>query len=188
MDKARFSQDFFKDDKIRAVDAKFEAQKIAFSPLSFQAIRALLDLGIMQKIEDAGENGISVAELTEKCSLSNYGISVLCEMALGMGVLKITEDSNLSDNEKYKIGKIGWMLLEDDLTKANFNFTNDVCYKGAWDLCESIKNGKPEGLKVFGNQWTTIYEALSTLPEKAKKSWFDFDHFYSFSRSPSNCV
>jgi ubiquinone/menaquinone biosynthesis C-methylase UbiE len=46
-------------------------------------------------------------------------------------------------------------------------------------LEESIKNQKPEGLKVFGN-WPTIYQALSTdLPEKAKSSWFSFDHFYS---------
>ena len=71
------------------------------------------------------------------------------------------------------------MLLEDDLTKVNFNFTNDICYQGAWDLEQSVRNGKPEGLKVFGDKWVTIYEALSTLPEQAKKSWFDFDHFYS---------
>ena len=71
------------------------------------------------------------------------------------------------------------MLLEDDLTKANFWFTNDICYEGAWNLKESILNGKPEGLKVFGDKWTTVYEALSSLPQKAKKSWFDFDHFYS---------
>ena len=71
------------------------------------------------------------------------------------------------------------MLLEDDLTRVNFNFTNDICYKGAWDLEASVKDGKPEGLKVFGDKWTTIYEALSTLPEQAKKSWFEFDHFYS---------
>ncbi|MBQ1609814.1 MAG: class I SAM-dependent methyltransferase, partial [Elusimicrobia bacterium] len=27
--------------------------------------------------------------------------------------------------------------------------------------------------------WKTIYEGLSSLPEDVKKSWFDFDHFYS---------
>jgi hypothetical protein len=32
---------------------------------------------------------------------------------------------------------------------------------------------------VFGDQWKTVYEALSSLPEQAKKSWFEFDHFYS---------
>jgi ubiquinone/menaquinone biosynthesis C-methylase UbiE len=46
-------------------------------------------------------------------------------------------------------------------------------------LDESIKNEKPEGLKVFG-EWETIYEAVSSnLPDHVKKSWFAFDHFYS---------
>ena len=56
---------------------------------------------------------------------------------------------------------------------------NDICYSGALQLLGSVKNGKPEGLRVFGEQWTTIYEALSTLPPREKKSWFEFDHFYS---------
>lgn len=168
---------FYKDN-IHAVDAKFEAQKIAFSPLSFQAIRAMLDLGIMQAISDAGEDGIDYKSLAEKTSISEYGVKVLAEMAIGMNVIKFAKDSN-EGSEKIRLGKIGWFLLEDNLTKANFDFTNDICYKGAYDLGDSVKNSKPEGLKVFGEKWTTIYEALSTLPEKAKKSWFDFDHFYS---------
>lgn len=100
-------------------------------------------------------------------------------MALGMKVIRLSDDSSFESDERYVLGKTGWMLLEDDLTKANFWFTNDICYQGAWDLLASIKSGKPEGLKVFGDKWTTIYEALSSLPERAKKSWFDFDHFYS---------
>jgi ubiquinone/menaquinone biosynthesis C-methylase UbiE len=59
------------------------------------------------------------------------------------------------------------------------DFTHDVCYNGMYFLEESIQKQKPEGLKVFG-KWNTIYEALSTnLPDKAKTSWFSFDHFYS---------
>ena len=178
-DKAIFSADFFTNDNIRAVDAKTRAQEIAFAPMTFQAIRAMLELGILQMIEDAGEKGISGKELSEKSKVSQYGVNLLCEMALGMEVIKLSQDSTFETDERYVIGKIGWMLLEDDLTKANFWFTNDICYQGSWDLLDSIKNGKPEGLKVFGDKWTTIYEALSTLPERAKKSWFDFDHFYS---------
>ena len=171
-------------DKIRAIDAKFEAQKIAFSPMTFQAIRALIELGLLQKISDAGDNGITIKELSSASGISEYGVGVLAEMALGMGVLKI---NSMSDEEadgksglgKLVLGKVGWFLLEDDLTKVNFNFTNDICYKGAFNLIDSIKNGKPEGLKVFGDKWTTVYEALSTLPDREKKSWFEFDHFYS---------
>ena len=46
-----------------------------------------------------------------------------------------------------------------------------------------MRNGKPEGLKHFGN-WPTIYEGLTQLPEQAQKSWFAFDHFYSDSSFP----
>lgn len=180
-DSSFFNYDKFKTDNIRAVDAKFEAQKIAFAPMCYQAIRTMLELGMMQAINDAGDAGITRKELAEKAKISEYGAGVLCEMALGMNVIKLSRDSEAgyADKEKFVIGKIGWMLLEDDLTKVNFWFTNDICYEGAWKLKESIINGKPEGLKVFGDQWTTVYEALSTLPDKPKKSWFEFDHFYS---------
>ncbi len=177
MDKAYFSSEAYSEDKIRAVDAKFEAQKIAFSPLTFQAVRALLGLGILRLIEEAGDRGLSTADIADKAGISEYGVQVLCEIALGMGVLRsVPHDGG---EERLALGKTGWMLLEDELTRVNFNFVNDICYKGAFDLCESVRNGKPEGLKTFGDQWTTIYEALSSLPDRAKKSWFEFDHFYS---------
>ncbi|MCI7114933.1 MAG: class I SAM-dependent methyltransferase [Treponema porcinum] len=175
-DSSYFNMNSFKEDNIRAVDAKFEAQKIAFAPLCFQAVRAMLELGLLKAIEESGDDGISRKELSEKTGVSEYGAGVLCEMMLGMNVIKLAKQA---DEERFVIGKTGWMLLEDDLTKVNFWFTNDICYQGAWDLTASVKNGKPEGLKVFGDKWTTVYEALSTLPEKAKKSWFEFDHFYS---------
>lgn len=179
MDKSRYSFDKYKEDKIRAIDARFEAQKIAFSPLTFQAIRALIELGILNLIEDAGDAGISIGELSKKSNVSEYGVGVLCEMALGMNVVKITKDSTCQKDEKYTLGKTGWFLLNDTLTKVNFNFTNDICYKGAFELKDSIVKGKPEGLKVFSDKWTVIYEGLSQLDERSKKSWFEFDHFYS---------
>lgn len=166
-------------DKIRAIDAKFEAQRIAFSPLTFQATRAFIELGLLSRISDAGEEGITVQELAKDSGISEYGVGVLAEMALGMGIIKLNASATEKDEEKLIIGKIGLFLLEDELTRVNFNFNNDICYKGAFNLLESIKTGKPEGLKVFGDRWTTIYETLSTLPEREKKSWFNFDHFYS---------
>jgi ubiquinone/menaquinone biosynthesis C-methylase UbiE len=57
-------------------------------------------------------------------------------------------------------------------------FNHDVNYLGLFNLEESLLNGKPEGLKVFGS-WPTIYEGLSSLPPQVQKSWFGFDHFYS---------
>ncbi len=183
MDSAYFTSESYREDRIRAVDAKFEAQKIAFSPLTFQAVRAMLELGVLRVIEEAGDGGISTAAIAEKTGISTYGAAVLCEVALGMGILRYGPAS--ADGELLVLGKTGWMLLEDELTRVNFNFVNDVCYKGAYDLCESVRTGKAEGLKVFGSQWTTIYEALSTLPDRAKQSWFAFDHFYSDIAFPS---
>ena len=57
-------------------------------------------------------------------------------------------------------------------------FNHDVNYQGLFHLEEALLNGRPEGLKVFG-EWPTIYEGLSQLPEQVQKSWFGFDHFYS---------
>lgn len=166
-------------DKIRAIDAKVEAIKIAFSPLTFQAVRALIELGLLQRISDSGDNGITAKKLAADSGISEYGVSVLIEIALGLGICKWIPKSAENAEERLVLGKIGFFLLEDECTRVNFNFTNDICYKGAYNLLESVKTGKPDGLKVFGEQWTTIYEALSSLPVREKKSWFEFDHFYS---------
>ena len=53
-------------------------------------------------------------------------------------------------------------------------------YEGWFHLEEALKEGKPAGLKHFGD-WPTIYEGLSSLPEQVQKSWFGFAHFYSDS-------
>ena len=66
-DKAIYSLENMKDDSIRAVDAKVEAQKIAFSPLTFQAVRACLELGILRAVQVAGDEGLSAGEISEKC-------------------------------------------------------------------------------------------------------------------------
>lgn len=162
-------------DKMRAIDAKTKAQEIAFAPLAFQTVLALRNLGMLKSISDSGDAGLTAEIVAEKAGVSLYGAKVLLEFALGMGVVKLVP--NIQE-ERYILSKTGWFLLEDDMTRVNMDFVNDICYQGAFKLTESVKNGKPEGLSVFG-QWTTIYEALSTLPPQAKKSWFAFDHFYS---------
>jgi hypothetical protein len=166
----------YTEDKIRAVDAKFEAQKIAFAPLVFQAVRAALELGLLQCISDSGEKGLSLDEAAEKAGISPYGAKVLLEIALGMNIVKtLPEDGE----DRFILGKIGWFLLEDEMTRVNLDFVNDVCYKGAFELKRSVEEGKPLGLEVFDLKGNTIYEILSSLPEHIKKSWFAFDHFYS---------
>ncbi len=162
-----------KNKTIKAIDAIQEAQKIAFSPFLFQAVVSLRKLGVFDLIFDKrNEGGISIDELSKELSISTYGLGVLLEIAESSDV--VTQDQ---DN-KYELTKIGYFLNYNETTNVNINFTNDVCYKGLFHLNDSIKSGKPEGLKELGN-WDTIYEGLSSLDPEIKRSWFEFDHHYS---------
>lgn len=172
----------YKKDSIDAVDAKFEAQKIAFAPLTFQAARALINLGILNEISKNSRKGITISDLSQKLNLSLYGVQVLVEMGLGMGVIKLHQDSEENDL-RLKLGKIGFFLISDQMTQVNMDFSQDICYRGAENLEESIRNGKPAGLPHLG-PWSTIYEGLSKLTDQEKKSWFGFDHFYSDQAFP----
>jgi len=160
---------------MRAIDAKFEAQRIVFAPFVFQSTFAMRELGILETISKAGSGGISISEISKECGIWEYGVQVLAEFGISTGILKLVcEDEPL----KYALGKIAFFILQDEMTRVNMDFMQDVCYDGAKFLKDSIKNKKPEGLKVFG-KWNTIYEALSELPPQVQKSWFAFDHFYS---------
>ncbi|WP_108868874.1 methyltransferase [Aquimarina aquimarini] len=158
---------------IKAIDAIQEAQKIAFAPFVFQATISLRKLGILDLIfERRKKGGITLENIAKELSISEYGISVLLEIA---------ESSNIvSKNEgnAYELTNIGYFLNYNKTVDVNINFTNDVCYKGLHHLNDAIKNEKPEGLKELGN-WNTIYEGLSQLDPEIQKSWFEFDHHYS---------
>lgn len=160
----------YSSDKKRAVQAKFDAQKIAFGPIMFQAALALRNLGILDLVKNT-EEGITIEAVAEKLKLSVYGVKVLLEAGLSMEIVRV-------ENDRFHLTKTGWFLLCDELTRVNMDFTNDVNYLGMFSLTDSIKTGKPTGLKVFGD-WPTVYEGLSQLPADVQKSWFGFDHFYS---------
>ncbi|MBM1105520.1 SAM-dependent methyltransferase [Aurantibacter crassamenti] len=156
---------------IRAVDALQEAQKIAFAPFVFQTSVTLKNLGVLDYIFDS-KCAVSQSEICEALSISEYGLSVLLEIAESSEIVTKDED------EKYELSKIGYFLNYHKMTEVNLNFTQDVCYQGLFHLEDTIKTGKPQGLKELGD-WSTIYEGLSQLPPHIQKSWFDFDHFYS---------
>ncbi len=167
---------FFKKDKRTAIQAQEAAQWIAFGPAIFQAARILRDSGILKEVDKAGATGITLEEIAEKVNLSHYGVRVLLESGLGLGIVLVNE-------KKYTLGKVGYFILHDALTKVNMDFIHDVNYKGLFHLEESIKTGKPQGLKELGN-WPTVYDGLSQLPEKLQKSWFNFDHYFSDDAFP----
>ncbi|HTQ66850.1 MAG TPA: methyltransferase [Puia sp.] len=168
---------FFSKDKKSAFEAKALAQWIAFGPVIFQVTRVLRNSGILTAIEKSGTRGLTIEEIIEKVKLPHYGVRVLLEAGLGIGLIVI------NDNH-YTITKTGHFIQHDPLTRVNMDFIHDVNYKGLFALDKSIETGKPEGLKEFGN-WKTIYEGLSQLPPHVQKSWFAFDHFFSDTAFPA---
>ena len=154
-----------------ALQAKEYAQWIAFGPSVFQAARVLCASGVLADIERCDAGGATPEEVAGRVGLPVYGVRVLMEAGLGIGLL-------LESNERFSCSKTAWFLLHDPLTRANMNFSHDVTYQGMFELEASIRNGRPEGLKSFGD-WPTIYQALAHLPEPVRRSWLEFDHYYS---------
>jgi len=154
-----------------AFEAREAAQWIAFGPVIFQSARILRNSGILKVIDNGPKEGLTLSEITELVKMPLYGVRVLLESGLGMGLV-------LVNDKKYTLGKTGHFILNDSLTKVNMDFVQDVNYKALFHLEESINTSKPEGLKEFG-EWNTLYEALAHLPDHVQKSWFAFDHFFS---------
>jgi hypothetical protein len=157
-------------ERLTALEAQRLAHEIAQGPVVFQVSRLMIKFGILQHLLDS-RDGLTQNEIAEKTKLSRYAVQCLLEASLTIGTV-------LFQNEKYTVSKAGWFLLNDTPVRVNIDFNHDVNYLGLFRLEESLRNGKPEGLKTFGD-WTTIYEGLSGLPENVRKSWFAFDHFYS---------
>ncbi len=158
-------------DKKTALQARTDAQKIAFAPIMFQAAKALRDLGILEflKTSKQAQTLKSIAEATQ---LPEYGALVLLEAGLSLEMIMVKDD-------KYSLTKTGFFILTDKLTIANMDFTNDVNYKAFFHLQEAIKTGKPTGLHKEWCDKPTVYEALAEMPEQFRESWFKFDHYYS---------
>lgn len=165
-------ENFFDVSRISAAQAQYEAQKIAFAPIVFQAVRVLRESGILQLLHEE-RSGMRIEEVAEKRSMTPYAVTVLLESGFSAGVVAKKE-------ELFSLTKIGYFLLNDPMTRINMDYNHYVNYLGLYELEAAIATGEPAGLKVFG-EWKTIYPGLTSLPPKAKKAWFDFDHFYSDS-------
>lgn len=164
-------------DNLNARDAQRLAEFIAFGPVVFQTARIVLKWGILDIIRDS-DNGMTIDEVAKHTKISTYAAKCLMEAALCIGIFIIDPET-----DRFKISKTGWFLINDPAVRVNIDFNHDVNYEGWFHLEEALKDGKPSGLKHFGN-WSTVYEGLSSLPEQVQKSWFGFDHFYSDSSFP----
>jgi hypothetical protein len=157
-------------EQMTALDAQRLAHEISFGPIVFQVSRLMIKFGILQMLLDA-KQGLTLEEVVEKTKMTKYACQCLLESSLTIGTV-------LFQDGKFTCSKAGWFLLNNPSVKVDMDFNHDVNYLGLFHLEEALLNGKPEGLKVFGN-WSTIYEGLSELPEQVQKSWFAFDHYYS---------
>ncbi len=169
----------FDRDPLTALQAVTAAQHLAFAPLAFHATAAMRDRGVLAALAKAVPHGLNIDGVAAQTGLSNYAVRVLLEAGLGLHIVWRRDDV-------FHIGKLGRFLLEDEMTRVNFDFTRDVCYQAAAFLGQALSEGQPAGLKAIG-PWATLYEGLSEMPEPARKSWFAFDHFYSDLAFPAVC-
>jgi len=95
---------------LNALDARFEAQKIAFAPIVFQCVRIALKWGLLDAIR-RNKAGCTVAELASAHGRSEYAISVLLESCLSAAVVSLVEDC-------YRLEKIDHFFLADELTRT----------------------------------------------------------------------
>ncbi len=162
----------FSTEQHTAREAQQLAYMIAFGPSIFQTARLMIKYGIFEMIGRQTE-GLTEQEVVEQTGLSQYAVKCLLEASLTMGTLIIDTKA-----DRYRLSKIGWFLLNDDMLRADIDFNHDVNYEGWFLLDKALEEGRPAGLEHFGT-WKTIYEGLSQLPAHVQKSWFGFDHYYS---------
>jgi O-methyltransferase domain len=159
--------------------ARFEAQKLAFAPMMFQAARAMRDLGVLSALYRARALGQTAAQNAEATKLSLYATELLLEAGYASGLCSYEPGDGLGPRAgRFVITKMGVVWLKDRLTRVNAEFSHHVCYKGAFHMHAALKDGLPRGLAELG-PWETVYEGLSSLSAEAQTAWFDFDHFYS---------
>lgn len=158
-------------ENLSAFEALSQAQRITCLPFIFQTAVCLKRMGFLNYLDEKGKNGASLEDITTSLGVQPYVAVVLLNCGEAFGLVRKVE-------EKFYLSKVGYFLENDPMVEINLNFSQDVCYLGLSELQKSLETGKPEGLKFLGD-WETIYPALQVLPGRARKSWFDFDHFYS---------
>lgn len=158
------------------MEAMSRVQMLAFGPLLFQAARVTRERGLLRALSRSSPEGMTRTQLAEATATSPYGVTVLMEATMAAGLVEC-------EGQRYHITKAGYLVERDAMTRVNMNFVQDVCYRAADHLGEAIEKGTPAGLRELGD-YETVYEGLSSLKEPAKKSWFEFDHFYSDDSFP----
>ncbi len=163
----------FNTDELSPGEALNRAHKLAFAPFAFQAAVILRDRGILELIEQAGDNGIDAAAICAATGLPGNSVQTLLEAGLGIGLL-------YDDSGRYYISKTGHYFRNNDTIRINTNFMRDVCLPGLEALDESLSAAMPAGLRALGG-WSTLFEGLDALEPSRKESWFAFNNHHSDS-------
>jgi ubiquinone/menaquinone biosynthesis C-methylase UbiE len=158
-------------------EALIDAQKLAFAPLAFHAALALRDLGILATLAEGGPDGLSAERIAQLTRLPLYGVKVLLESGVVSDLVALEDD-------RFRLRQLGFLVLQDTMTRVNMDFTADICYRGMAHLREAVTTGKPAGLRELGS-WKTIYEGFAQLQPELQRSWTAFDHYYSDNMFPA---
>jgi ubiquinone/menaquinone biosynthesis C-methylase UbiE len=148
-----------------------DATRLAFAPVLFHAVCLARDKGIIRAVEKAGREGTTAQALAQQLGLSVYAATVLLDGCAAAGVFN-------EHDARYRLTRTGWLIEHEPMTRANMDFSRDVCDRAMAHLDEAIATGQPSGLKELVDA-PTVYEGLTRLPPKALESWLKFDHYYS---------
>lgn len=158
--------------------ARLEANRLAFAPLLFQAALVARDCGLLDAVAKTRKKGLTGAEGAQACGLSRYAGELLLESAYAAGLCAC--ENEVEDFPRFTLTPMGRYWLSDELTRVNADFTQRVCYRGAFDLGAALREGRPAGLpSIDATGAATVYEALRALPEDERRAWFAFDHHHS---------
>lgn len=153
------------------LDTLLAAQRIAFAPFVFKAASAALRTGFLEAV--VRSPGAPAEDYAPALRITPYAAGVMADILVAADILGRSESGALQGTP------VAECLLFDDMTRANFFFTDDVNYAGLDKTLDALLEGRPAGLSVFNPDWQTIYPHLPELPERAQAAWFSFDHFHS---------
>ncbi len=159
-------------DRLTAREAQELALLYSWSPAVFEVSRLFVEWGVLSAI-DKSEKGLTVAEL---CSATNHKpLAISCLMEAGLTCRIVVVDPK---EERYRLTKLGWLLLNDEMTRVNLEFNHRINYRSFYWLEQALEEEKPKGLQTI-SEAKNIYEALPQLDDLTRQAWLNYDHFYS---------
>ena len=155
------------------VDARLEAQKIAFGPLLFQAARLLRDLGILRAL--AWPVRADSDEIVRKVSLPLWRAGAARGRPRG-GHGPPRRRALPADHHRR-----GHPL--DELTRVNMDFVQHCCFQAMFTWRSRSGSGKPAGLRGLRRVGHDL-PGPDAAAARGAEELVRFDHFYSDTAFP----